>query len=102
MDPDETPEVYFAEGSEINCALEIVVTLTTAAAESYQWSSGQISQSVLKLDEAGVYSVDIEGKCREFSSAPVTIDFFEVEAPEMANDSITIDEIGEVNFLGRR
>lgn len=96
MDPDESPEIYFVEGSDINCIGD-AVTLTTDPAESYQWSDGEISQTI-EVSAPGNYSVNIEGECRSFNSDTLWVDFFEVSPPVLV-DSLTVHEVGPIDLV---
>ena len=76
-------DLTFCEGGE--------VTLTTAEADGYLWSTGATTQSIL-VSEAGSYSVTVQGLCDEYTSAEVSVETWTVELPEVEND--TLEEAG--------
>lgn len=70
ISPDETPtiltvgETTFCDGGS--------VTLTSSSANSYTWSNGQTTQSI-NVTQSGVYSVQVDGACQNWTSADVTV-----------------------------
>lgn len=101
FEPDETPIIHIEAGGLINC-LGTTVWLTTDEANAYHWSNGAETQSVNVIQPA-IYTVTITGKCAEFISDPVFIDFFEVSPPEFSEDTLVIEEpsILTLSALGR-
>lgn len=63
------------------------VILTASEGASYQWSNGEMTQSIMAQD-AGVYSVMVEGLCDFYPSEEVTVEVFSVEEPLVENDTI--------------
>jgi hypothetical protein len=90
FEPDETPELSFFFGQAINCE-GATVTLKAPDATAYQWSTGETGQ-FLYIEQPGDYTVTITGKCAEFESEPMQIDFFYVPVPELAKDTIELTE----------
>ena len=95
-DPDETPEIEFLSGGTINCE-GTRIELGVGPAQAYHWSTGQETQDIL-IETAGDYSVTITGHCRDFASEPVSVDFFDVEAPVPTFDTLVLYEPAEVTL----
>ena len=85
VDPDETPEISLNQDL-INCP-GTVVTLTASPANGYLWSNGDTTR-VIEVDQAGDYWVEIRGTCRNFTSASVSLDYFDVPLPEVTPDTV--------------
>ena len=84
VNPDETPSVTvsgdleFCEGG--------AVTLTSAAAASYLWSSGATTQSIV-VTQSGSYDVTIQGLCAAFTSDPEVVNVLAAPVPVASDDS---------------
>lgn len=90
LDPDETP-VVSALGPTIFCPGDHVV-LTSSPAAVYAWSNGGEGQSIT-VEDAGSYTVTVQGACSNFMSAPITVGVLQAPAPPMVQD-VVLPEAG--------
>ncbi|HAY71402.1 MAG TPA: hypothetical protein DCX89_05880 [Saprospirales bacterium] len=94
--PDQTPDVYFVEGSEVNCPGETVKIMASPATD-YLWNTGETTQSI-SVTESGVYTLKINGDCQEFTSAAIHILFTDPLPPVLENDTLIISEAQELTI----
>jgi len=94
--PDQTPDVYFTEGSEVNCPGEAVMIIASPAAD-YLWNTGETTQSIT-VTESGSYTLTVTGDCEEFTSEPINVLFTEPLPPVLESDSLFISEAQEVTI----
>jgi hypothetical protein len=86
VDPVEIPGVAVAAGDTVLCAGETAVLMATAA-QSYLWNTGDTSATIV-VGEPGLYSVQIQGLCAQFSSEPVNIRVLTPEIPTPTPDTV--------------
>ncbi len=90
LDPDETPVI--ANDAEITICDGQTVTLIASSDYPMQWSNGATGPTI-DVDQAGIYTVTVEGACQDFTSAPVEITVLPAPAAPIVEDA-TIN-IGE-------
>lgn len=78
--PDQTPEITATGDLQFCRGGEVILNASTA--NSYLWSNGDITPSIL-VEESGTYTVTIQGICEAFTSEPVTVTVLDSEAPEL-------------------
>lgn len=83
QDPDQTPTVSTSTDPTICQGDE--VTLTSTAADGYTWSTNAHDQSIT-VDQAGSYTVTIQGICQEWTSAPVVVDVLTTPGAPTSSD----------------
>lgn len=71
------------------------VTLTSSAADSYTWSTGETTQSI-EATESGDYFVAVPGMCQDWPSVPVTVNMLASPAP--VTTDVTIGAPQEVTL----
>ena len=67
------------------------MTLSCSTANSYLWSTGETTQSIL-VSQSGQYTVAAQGLCSMFSSAPINIDVITPISPTVEPDTIMTGE----------
>ncbi|MFM9984214.1 MAG: FG-GAP-like repeat-containing protein [Flavobacteriales bacterium] len=92
---EETPQISVI-GEDVFCQGGNAV-LTSSQAQSYLWSNGLTTQSIV-VEDAGEYSVVIQGQCSgvEYTSEPISISVLAAPSPVAAD--ITISEPGTANL----
>lgn len=69
--PDETPTIT-AVGLTEFCAGASVTLEGPANAASYLWSNGATTENI-EADQAGDYTLTVQGSCADFTSTPITV-----------------------------
>lgn len=88
QDPDETPDISVS-GPITFCAGASLGLFSTPA-ESYLWSTGATSSSIVVF-QSGEYYVTVPGYCGNFTSNPVIVTVVPVPVdPVVENDTITM------------
>ncbi|MFT6706093.1 MAG: hypothetical protein ACJATF_000917 [Flavobacteriales bacterium] len=83
VEADQTPEISvlgqlsFCEGSSVE--------LMASEAASYDWSNGEISQSIM-VTEAGEYTVTIAADCGDFTSSAVQVTVLPIATQAQSSD----------------
>lgn len=92
---EEAPELTLS-GPEVFCQGESVV-LTSSVAQSYSWSNGADTQSIV-VTESGDYQVMVEGACNgvEYESEVITLAVLDAPAPGVSD--VIIGEPGTANL----
>lgn len=94
----ETPDITPVISSDVpteNCWYT-PITLTSTAADSYLWSTGETTQSITTTEE-GTYTVTVDGLCPGIVSEPVTI--AHLPAPPAPASSNVLIEPGQAATL---
>jgi hypothetical protein len=97
VDPVQIPTLTVT-GDTTFCAGGSVL-LTSSAATAYLWSNGASTQSIT-VTESGNYSVNAQGLCESFASAPVQINVLDAPLPTVAGDTIAIDSSATLSANG--
>jgi len=94
---EDGPPVISLEGNEIVCEGNEVI-LTSSLAESYTWSNGEETQSIV-VTETGDYSVTVDALCSEeqLTSEVMSISILDAAAMPVVED-VTITEPGTAVF----
>ncbi|MCB0793972.1 MAG: VCBS repeat-containing protein [Flavobacteriales bacterium] len=98
QDPDETPTAE-AGGDLIFCDGGSVV-LTSSSASNYLWSTNETTQSIT-VDQAGTYSVSVDGVCGTFTSNDIVVDVLTIPAaPTTTGASIPVPGTADISATG--
>lgn len=87
VDPIEIPTIT-AWGDTVICVGDTVL-LAASSAPAYWWSTGETTPTVA-VAQSGTYTVQTQGLCDLFVSAPMTVTVLEPELPTVMPDTVGI------------
>jgi hypothetical protein len=97
ISPDETPTVL-AVGETTFCQGGSV-TLTSSSANSYLWSNGDTTQTIV-VSASGLYTVEVDGVCQDWTSADVAVSAITTADAVTSNTSVSSGTSAVLNATG--
>jgi hypothetical protein len=91
QNPAGTPlaPTIWAEGSTNICGTGSV-TLTASGGSSFQWSTGETTQSIV-VTEPGSYTCTVTNYCGTNTSEPFVVNAVQINIPEVSGDTVCVE-----------